>query len=224
MTEPRSYWPLIETKGRLFGYARVSTADQKLRMQKDALSAIECCRIFEDRGISGARSSRPGLDAMLDVLEAGDTVVVFKLDRLGRSVSHLADLLVRFQNTGIGFVSLSEGINTTTPGGKLVYHLFSAFAEFQRDVIIENTLAGVEAARRRGKTLGRPRLLSIEAVLEAHRQIHQNGVRTDEIAARLGVSRMTLSRALGRIDKPSLQRAAARMLVTTRAGRYRQAN
>ena len=121
-------WPMIAAPGRKIGYARVSTKDQRLRMQRDGLNAAGCDLIFEDHGVSGKESSRSGLDTMLAELRAGDTVVVFKLDRLGRSVLHLADLLVRFQKDGIHFCSLSEGINTTTPGGKLVYHLFSALA------------------------------------------------------------------------------------------------
>ncbi|OSQ47218.1 invertase, partial [Thalassospira alkalitolerans] len=143
--------------GRKIGYARVSTKDQKLRMQRDALEAAGCDATFEDHGVSGAKGSRPGLDAMLEGLSSGDSVVVFKLDRLGRSVLHLADLLVRFEHEGVHFVSLSEGINTTTPGGKLVFHIFSAMAEFQREIIIENTCAGIDAAKQRGVTLGRPR-------------------------------------------------------------------
>ncbi|MCL6286046.1 recombinase family protein [Ruegeria sp. 2012CJ41-6] len=126
--------------------------------------------------------------------------VVFKLDRLGRSVLHLSDLLVRFRNEGIHFCSLSEGINTTTPGGKLVYHLFSAFAEFQRDIIAENTIAGLEAARKRGTRLGRPPALDIETVLAAQQFISQKGVSVSEAARRIGVSRATLARKLQRKD------------------------
>lgn len=194
-----SIWPIIDAPGRRIGYARVSTKDQKLRMQRDGLDAIGCDMVFEDHGVSGALASRSGLDAMLAELRAGDTVVVFKLDRLGRSVLHLADLLVSFQRQGIHFCSMSEGINTTTPGGKLVYHLFSAFAEFQRDNIVENTLAGLEAARRRGKKLGRRPSLGIEIVLAAHRAIHQDGETIAEVARRTGTARSTLRRSLERV-------------------------
>ncbi|QPH54750.1 recombinase family protein [Pontivivens ytuae] len=194
-------WPIIETSGQRIGYARVSTKDQKLRMQRDALKAVACHAIYEDHGVSGAKASRSGLDAMLGQLKAGDTVVVFKLDRLGRSVLHLADLLVRFEREGIHFCSLSEGINTATPGGKLVYHLFSAFAEFQRDIIAENTQAGLDAARRRGKRLGRPPVIDLETVLEAHRLIAQDDVSLAEAARRLGVSRATLGRAIRRVEQ-----------------------
>ncbi|MBL1437504.1 MAG: recombinase family protein [Rhodobacteraceae bacterium] len=188
--------PHIFNEGRKIGYARVSTKDQKLRMQRDALEAINCDLIFEDHGVSGAKSSRSGLDAMLKELRPSDTVVVFKLDRLGRSVLHLADLLVRFQDSGIHFCSLCEGINTTTPGGKLVYHLFSAFAEFQRDIIRENTVAGLIAAKKRGKRLGRPPVLDIETVLAAHRAINQSGITVSDAARQIGASRATLSRGL----------------------------
>ena len=193
-----SFWPMIECPGRRLGYARVSTKDQKLRMQRDALNTVECQHIFEDHGISGAKGSRPGLDALLAEMRAGDSVIVFKLDRLGRSVLHLADLLVRFQNEGIHFVSLSEGINTTTPGGKLVFHIFSAVAEFHRDIIVENTTAGIEAARKRGVTLGRPRALGIDAITEAHRMMVQDCLTPSEIARLFGVHRRTVTRALDR--------------------------
>ncbi|MEL6467789.1 MAG: recombinase family protein [Pseudomonadota bacterium] len=193
------FWPLIDAPGRRIGYARVSTKDQKLRMQLDGLRDVGCAPIFKDHGVSGTKASRAGLDAMLEMLRAGDTVVVFKLDRLGRSVLHLADLLVRFQKEEIHFCSLSEGINTTTPGGKLVYHLFSAFAEFQRDIIAENTTLGLEAARKRGSRLGRPPVLDIETVLAAHRAVAQDGITISEAARRVGADRTTLRRAMAQI-------------------------
>lgn len=194
-----SLWPMIDAPGRKIGYARVSTKDQRLRMQRDGLNAAGCGLIFEDHGVSGKESSRSGLDAMLAELKGGDTVVVFKLDRLGRSVLHLADLLVRFQRDGVHFCSLSEGINTTTPGGKLVYHLFSAFAEFQRDIIVENTLSGLDAARKRGYRLGRPPTLDAETIMAAHRAIAQDGLSVAEAARRIGADRSTLRRSLERV-------------------------
>lgn len=191
---------MIAAPGRKIGYARVSTKDQRLRMQRDGLNAAGCDLIFEDHGVSGRYASRVGLDAMLAELRAGDTVVVFKLDRLGRSVLHLADLLVRFQRDGIHFCSLSEGINTTTPGGKLVYHLFSAFAEFQRDIIVENTLSGLDAARKNGARLGRKPVLDMETVMAAHRAIAQDGLSMAEAARRFGADRATLRRSLERME------------------------
>ncbi|NQW11780.1 MAG: recombinase family protein [Alphaproteobacteria bacterium] len=194
------FWPQIECPGRKLGYARVSTKDQKLRMQIDALKAVACASIFRDHGVSGAKGSRPGLDGLLRELRPGDSVVVLKLDRLGRSVQHLADLLVRFQAEGVHFVSLSEGINTTTPGGKMVFHIFSAMAEFQRDIIVENTSAGLEAARRRGKRLGRRPKLTPDDVAEAHRQVMQGTASIKETAALLRVHPRTIERAFDRHD------------------------
>ncbi|MEO1018071.1 MAG: recombinase family protein [Pseudomonadota bacterium] len=185
-------WPDIACTGRKLGYARVSTKDQKLRMQLDALNAVGCERVFKDPGVSGAKASRPGLDELLNALRPGDTVIVFKLDRLGRSVLHLADLLVYFREHDIHFCSVSEGINTTSPGGKLVYHVFSAFAEFQRDIIVENTIAGMEAARKAGKHLGRPYALSPDSIVMAHQIHHQRNMPTADIAEMLGVSHITL--------------------------------
>jgi len=191
-----SVWPIIEAPGRRIGYARVSTKDQKLRMQRDALQAVGCDLVFEDHGMSGKNMRRPGLENMLAALRAGDSVVVFKLDRLGRSVLDLADMLVRFEREAIHFCSISEGINTTTPGGKLVYHLFSAFAEFQRDIIVENTMAGLDAAKRSGSRFGRPPAIDIERVMEAQRIIAQQGISISEAARRIGAARPTLSRWL----------------------------
>ncbi len=190
-----SFWPSLDIGGRRIGYARVSTADQKLAMQLDALNGVGCDLIFKDHGVSGAKASRPGLDDALGELKAGDALVVFKLDRLGRSVLHLSDLLARFQNEGIHFVSLSEGVNTTTSGGRMVYHLFSTIAEFERDLIRERTMHGLEAAKARGQTLGRPRLLDPSTVIEAHRHVAQKDVGIGEMAQRLGVSHSTLARA-----------------------------
>ena len=192
MTNP--FWPDIEVSGRRIGYARVSTQDQRLRMQLDALKAAHCEEVFQDHGVSGGKASRPGLDDALKTLKRGDALVVLKLDRLGRSVQHLSDLLVRFGNEGIHFCSLAEGINTTTPGGKLVYHLFAAFAEFQRDVIRENTILGLEAARQRGARLGKPRLLNIDQIVEGHRCVTQLGIPIGKVAERLDVSHATLTR------------------------------
>lgn len=194
------FLPSIEVTGRRIGYARVSTQDQKLRMQLDALKSAQCDQIFRDHGVSGGKASRPGLDKALKTLKRGDALVVLKLDRLGRSVQHLSDLLVRFGNEGIHFCSLAEGINTTTPGGKLVYHLFAAFAEFQRDIIRENTVLGLAAARKKGSRLGRPRLLSIDDVLEGHRCVTQFGIPIGVVAERLEVSHATLTRGFKRAD------------------------
>ena len=168
-------------------------------MQLDALNAAGCVQSFRDHGVSGAKAARPGLDKALGALEAGDALIVFKLDRLGRSVLHLSDLLTHFRNEDIHFVSLSEGINTATPGGKLVYHIFAAVAEFQRDLIRENTVCGMQAARERGAKIGRPYALSECMILEAHRILEQDGLPLDFIADRCGVSEMTLRRSFRRL-------------------------
>ena len=196
-------WPgagiALPEGGRKIGYARVSTADQRLDLQLDALARAACDEVHTDHGISGARAKRPGLNGCLAGLREGDALVVFKLDRLGRSVLHLADLLTWLDAEGVHFCSLSEGINTATPGGKLVFHVFAAVAEFQRDLIRENTVHGLAAARARGAVLGRPRILDEAATLEAHRWMAQEGRGVDEAAQRMRVSRSTLIRSLDRL-------------------------
>lgn len=140
------------------GYARVSTTDQYLRMQEDALKSAGCEEIFTDVA-SGAKTQRPGLDKALEYVREGDTLVVWKLDRLGRSIQHLIQLITSLNERKIGFKSLQENIDTSTSGGKLIFHMFSALAEFERDLIQERTQAGLKAARARGKMGGRPPLL-----------------------------------------------------------------
>lgn len=194
-----SFWPQLDVAGRRIGYARVSTAEQKLDMQLDALNAVNCDAIFSDHGVSGALAKRPGLELAIAELQPGDVLVVFKLDRLGRSVLHLADLVTRFQREGVNFCSLSEGINTTTPGGKLVYHLFAAMAEFHRDLIRENTIHGLEAAKMRGKRLGRPPALDETVILIAHQKVMQGERSITEMARICGVSRNTLLRSFERL-------------------------
>ncbi len=194
------YWQHIDIEGKKIGYARVSTEEQVLDMQIDALTGAGCDPIETDHGISGgAEALRPGLHRALSVLKPGDAFIVFKLDRLGRSVLHLSDLLTRFNKDGIHFVSLSEGINTTTPGGKLVYHIIAAVAEFQRDLIRENTVCGLEAARARGTQLGRPYALNEYQILEAHRVFAQEQASFEVLAERCGVSKITLKRAFKRM-------------------------
>ncbi|HAT66365.1 MAG TPA: resolvase [Flavobacteriaceae bacterium] len=140
------------------GYARVSTADQHLRMQEDALKSAGCQEIFHDIA-SGTKTARPGLAEALAYLRDGDTIVVWKLDRLGRSIQHLIQTVKELSDKNIGFQSLQENIDTTTSGGKLIFHIFSALAEFEKDLIAERTKAGLKAARVRGKMGGRPPLL-----------------------------------------------------------------
>ncbi len=146
------------------GYARVSTPDQSLYMQKQALKQAGCEKIFSDTA-SGVRSDRIGLDKAMADLRAGDTLVVWKLDRLGRSLQNLIQLIKLLKENKVGFQSLQENIDTTTTGGKLIFHIFSALAEFERDIIRERTNAGLKAARARGRLGGRPYLLTPTKIL-----------------------------------------------------------
>ena len=141
------------------GYARVSTYEQNLELQVDALQGAGCEEIFTDK-VSGSKAKRPGLDEALGYLRQGDTLVVWRLDRLGRSLSHLIETVAGLEERGIGFLSVQEAIDTTTSGGKLVFHIFAALAEFELNLIRERTRAGLEAARARGRQGGRPRALS----------------------------------------------------------------
>ena len=146
------------------GYARISTSDQNLYMQQDDLKEDGCEEVFSDIA-SGAKSDRPGLAKALVYLREGDTLVVWKLDRLGRSVQHLIQTIKELSDRKIGFRSLRESIDTNTSGGKLIFHIFSALAEFERDLIRERTKAGLKAARSRGKMGGRPPLLDKRQIL-----------------------------------------------------------
>src|ERR671912_1632199 len=139
--------------GHLFGYARVSTTDQHPQLQVDALKSAGCYRVFVETA-SGARADRPTLEQLLDQLRPGDTLVVWKLDRLGRSLRHLVDTVTGLADRGIGFRSLQEAIDTTTPGGKLVFHVFAALAEFERDLIRERTTAGLAGPPAPGRHRG----------------------------------------------------------------------
>ena len=181
--------------GDLIGYARVSTWDQNSDLQVDALTEIGCTRIFTDHA-SGTRTDRPQMEACLDYVRPGDTVVVWRLDRLGRSLRHLVDTVSGFEERGVGFRSLTEAIDTTTTTGRLVFHIFCALAEFERDLIVDRTQAGLAAARTRGKVAGRKPKLSPHQVALAQR-LHKDGQHNvSEIAKVLGVSRATIYRHL----------------------------
>jgi DNA invertase Pin-like site-specific DNA recombinase len=143
----------------LIGYARVSTHDQTLNLQQDALEKAGCTKIFTDTA-SGAKTERKGLDQALTYVRKGDTLVVWRLDRLGRSLPHLITTMTDLEERGIGFKSLTENIDTTTSGGKLIFHIFGALAEFERNLIRERTQAGLTAAKARGKKGGRPQALT----------------------------------------------------------------
>jgi DNA invertase Pin-like site-specific DNA recombinase len=181
----------------LIGYARVSTRDQNLDLQKDALTKAGCERIFEDLGISGAKASRPGLDQALASLRDGDVLVIWKLDRLGRSLRNLIELVNDLRERGVQFKSLTEGFDTTTPAGRMLFHVIAALGEMERDLIRERTNAGLTAARARGRKGGRKRKLDARAIKMA-RALLSDGSTADEVAKTLRVNRATLYRALER--------------------------
>jgi len=180
------------------GYARVSTGEQTLDLQKDALQAAGCESIHTDV-ISGTKESRPGLDTALLYIRKGDTLVVWRLDRLGRSLKHLIQVVTELQERGVGFRSLTEQIDTTTSGGKLIFHVFGALAEFERDLISERTNAGLRAARARGRLGGRPKKLADPKKLAlAQRMYDEGGTDIATICQTLGISRATLYRNIRR--------------------------
>jgi DNA invertase Pin-like site-specific DNA recombinase len=180
----------------LVGYARVSTEDQSLDLQKDALEKIGCTRIFTDTA-SGAKTERKGLEEALSYVREGDILVVWRLDRLGRSLKHLIETITELNNKKIGFKSIQENIDTTTSGGKLVFHIFGALAEFERDIIKERTNAGLTAARARGRLGGRPKAKALNTpkkVAMAQALYDNKKITIDEICRTLNISRATLYR------------------------------
>ena len=183
--------------GVLIGYARVSTEDQKLDLQRDALAGLGCHRVFEDRA-SGARTDRPGLAAALSHLRRGDTLVVWRLDRLGRTTHQLVNLLEQFEREGIRLRSLQDGIDPASVMGKAMLQIGAVFAEMERNLLRERTKAGLAAARARGRLGGRKPRLSADGLDTAHRLMADPLLTMEEIASRLGIGRTTLYRALGR--------------------------
>lgn len=181
------------------GYARVSTDDQNLALQMDALQRAGCERIFYDEGFSGVSTNRPALDEALSALAPGDILIIWKLDRLGRSLAHLIEVNTQLAARGIGFRSLTETIDTTTAGGKFIFHVWAALAEFERSLISERTRAGMTAAKARGIHTGRPLKLSLTVVAQMKDAIDQDRLSVAEAATELGVSSLTLMRALKRM-------------------------
>lgn len=177
------------------GYARVSTEDQHLDLQCDALRQAGCTRIFEEK-ISGATRRRPALTAALRTMRRGDVLVVWKLDRLGRSLQDLIAILSALERRGIGFHSVSDCIDTTTPAGKLVFHITGAVAEFERSLMSERTKAGMQVARRKGSRIGRPRRLSAEQVDYAQTLSQQRHSSLADIAQKMNVGKTTVWRAV----------------------------
>lgn len=177
--------------GTLVGYGRVSTKDQNLDRQKLALTEAGCIRVFADK-LSGKNTDRPELAACLDYLRPGDTLVVLSLDRLSRSLQDLITIVADLRRREVGFRSLHEALDTTTPGGRLVFHVFAALAEFIRELIVEGTNEGLAAARARGQRLGRPPAMDADMVARARRLLTQPEESVSSIAKLLGVSRSTL--------------------------------
>lgn len=179
----------------IYGYARVSTEEQKLHLQTDALKVASCDKIFKEK-ISAAKD-RPELEKLISLLQKGDTVIVWKLDRLGRSLRHLIDLVKSFEDKGVKFVSLQDSINTETAQGRLIFNFFASLAEFERDIIRERTHAGLTAARARGRTGGRKKGLSPEAQIKAKYVQDLYAARNltiKEICKRAGITINTLYR------------------------------
>ncbi len=179
----------------LVGYARVSTQEQTLHLQQDALTRAGCERSFTDT-VSGTKAERPGLAQALEFVRSGDTLVVWRLDRLGRSLPHLITTVTQLAERGIGFRSLTEQIDTTSSNGRLIFNIFGALAEFERDLIRERTQAGLAAARARGRTGGRPRALDSRKVAMAQALYKDKTHSIEDICKTLKVSRATLYRYL----------------------------
>lgn len=177
------------------GYARVSTEKQVLDLQLDALNKSGCETIYRDEGISGMSTTRPGLDSCMASLKTGDVLVVYKLDRLGRSLEHLITVVNDLQMAGIGFQSISEGFDTTTPAGKMIFHVIGSLAQFERELIRERVLAGLNAAKARGTKLGRKFSIKPETVAQAVK-MYNDGLSFAEIGRDLGMSRASAHRVV----------------------------
>lgn len=176
----------------LIGYARVSTQDQNLELQVDALAKAGCKKIFDDK-ISGSRADRPGLAKALEMLREDDTLVVWKLDRLGRSVKNLVNLVGELHKQGVQFKSLTDAIDTGTPSGRFFFHVMASLAEMERELTVERTRAGLEVARQLGRKGGRKRQMT-DSKIESAKKLLANGVPPRDVAKNLGVSVPTLYR------------------------------
>jgi DNA invertase Pin-like site-specific DNA recombinase len=179
------------------GYARVSTQEQNLQLQTDALRQAGCSRVLCDSGASGMVATRPALKEALQALQAGDVLVTWRLDRLGRSLSHLITLITDLEERGVAFRSICESIDTSTAPGRLMFHVLGALAEFERALIAERTIAGLAAARARGQVLGRPVKLTDEQIARVANVTAETRQSMRELAKSLSVSTSTLRRALG---------------------------
>lgn len=179
----------------IIGYARVSTTEQNLDLQLNALEAAGAARVFSDQGVSGSKTERPQLTAVLDHLRAGDTLTVWKLDRLGRNTRHVLEVIEELEARGVGFRSLTEAIDTTGPMGKAMLTIMAAFAQLERDTIIERTRAGLAAAAENNRHGGRPRKVDAAAAAKVH-ELKAKGINATDIGKMLGISRATVYRYL----------------------------
>ncbi len=177
------------------GYARVSTEDQTLDLQRDALKRAKCRQVYEEHA-TGKNTDRPQLESCLKSLRQGDTLVVWRLDRLGRNLADLVRLIAELEHRKINFESLTERIETSSPAGRLVFHVFAALAEFERNLVRERTVAGLKAARARGRKGGRPAKLTAKEIKTIRALLKTADIPVTEIAARFGVARSTLYRAV----------------------------
>lgn len=175
----------------LIGYCRVSTSDQNLTLQKDELKKFGCSKIYEDVA-SGAKAARVGLEAAIDFAREGDTLVIWKLDRLGRSLRDLIEIVNRLEQSGVSFVCITQNIDTRTPNGKLFFHIFGALAEYERELIRERTKAGLSAARARGRTGGRKPAMNEEQIEQARAMMNNPKLKVKSIIKTLGISKATL--------------------------------
>ena len=182
---------------KTIGYARVSRDDQNLDLQRDALPKAGCTTTYEEK-ISGKSADRPELSHCLKALRPGDTLVVWRLDRLGRSLKELVQIVTDLEQQSVSFQSLTEKIDTSTASGKLIFHIFASLAEFERNLIQERTIAGLEAARARGRTGGRKQALSEKQIREAKLLLSDPENRVTEVAKRFGVARSTLYKYLNK--------------------------
>lgn len=180
------------------GYACVSTVDQHLDLQRNALRLAGCERIFEDHGVSGGNEQRGGLSTMLKVLRRGDILIVWRLDRLGRSITHLISMVEALKRRGVGFVSLTESIDTSSAGGQLIFHILAALAEFEKSLIRERTIAGIAAAKARGKLPGRRPALT-EVQCKEIRAVLKAGASVREVARKYNVHPRTVLRGIRRL-------------------------
>jgi len=188
--------------GHALGYARVSTTAQDPSLQHDALTGAGCAKVWTDVA-SGAKDDRPELAKLLERLLPGDTLVVWRLDRLGRSLPHLLATITELEGRGVGFRSVTEAIDTTTPGGRLIFSIFGALAAFERDLVRDRTIAGLEAARARGRVGGRPTVMTPARITAARSLLAVPGATVTSVAKDLGVSRATLYRnVLSRREGP----------------------